>query len=363
MRKRGFTIIELLVVVSIIALLIGILLPAIGRAKDAALVTQSLSNLRNLGTAHATYASEYNGRQWTAAADDFGVFGGNCAQYLAFSCPGQMLLGWDQNGAMWGYFLGSQGACAEYGYPGNCGNWIVYWPNSWTANDVFGFFRLANCKAFNTYLNGRFYDPVYYAPKDKVILDQVEDKFDLPGEFWAGNGTDIVFSSYVTSPAAQWNAEVLRNENDGGFQSPSTLPSGWKSPTADQARYPDLKTRMLEHHWLQNAQGDINPSFAGGDTPYYFNHGYNSAPATLFYDGHCRIFGVAEAMDADSRHRNQTSNNPNIQTEYGLWSRDSDLGGNGYYMNVAYDFLVETSYHILTTDGIFGRDSVGFGTG
>ncbi|MCA9291206.1 MAG: prepilin-type N-terminal cleavage/methylation domain-containing protein, partial [Phycisphaerales bacterium] len=50
-RSSGFTIIELLVVISIIALLIGILLPAIGRARETAKVTQSESNLRNLGVA------------------------------------------------------------------------------------------------------------------------------------------------------------------------------------------------------------------------------------------------------------------------------------------------------------------------
>ncbi|MDZ4831722.1 MAG: prepilin-type N-terminal cleavage/methylation domain-containing protein, partial [Phycisphaerae bacterium] len=46
--NAGFTIVELLVVISIIALLIAILLPAIGKARDAALVTQSLGNLRNM---------------------------------------------------------------------------------------------------------------------------------------------------------------------------------------------------------------------------------------------------------------------------------------------------------------------------
>ncbi|MHC4081837.1 MAG: type II secretion system protein, partial [Planctomycetota bacterium] len=44
--SKGFTIIELLVVVSIIALLVGILLPAIGKARDTARVNSSKSNLR-----------------------------------------------------------------------------------------------------------------------------------------------------------------------------------------------------------------------------------------------------------------------------------------------------------------------------
>ena len=57
-RSRGFTLIELLVVVAIIALLIGILLPALGSARLAARNAVSFSNLRSLGQINFVYVGE-----------------------------------------------------------------------------------------------------------------------------------------------------------------------------------------------------------------------------------------------------------------------------------------------------------------
>ena len=54
----GFTIIELLVVISIIALLIGLLLPALGRARDSAKAVKCLSNMRSLGQAITLYHAD-----------------------------------------------------------------------------------------------------------------------------------------------------------------------------------------------------------------------------------------------------------------------------------------------------------------
>ena len=58
--KRGFTLVELLVVVAIIAVLIAILLPSLSKSKEMAKRTLCGTYLKSQGTAVAIYAASYS---------------------------------------------------------------------------------------------------------------------------------------------------------------------------------------------------------------------------------------------------------------------------------------------------------------
>ena len=366
-REKAFTIIELVVVISVIVVLIAILLPAVGKARDKARTSTSQSNLRQLAIAHRSYAADWEGRQLTLVRDQISAYGSNVGDYHEamgyFETvddphlhPGP-IAGWAE-GNLWAYYQDGGGvywwAIEAIGFPGGEGI------------DGFGWFRLANCKQLSQYLNGRWYDKAYFAPKDPV-WELVEHCLDQPGEFAPREGCNSPpkWTTYCLSPAALLDPVVLSyNKNtDAWFTDPWIVAGGHRVPAMSQIEFPALKTHMLEHPWLQNVRTICNPSFASAFAdacePYYFNMGWESAPATLLYDGSVRLMGVQEALDANRRYLSQTDD------QVGLWNDQTPFGGSydpgglgGYFSDYAYDWT-STSYHILTTAGARGRDTLG----
>jgi len=360
--RSGFTIIELLVVVSIIALLVGMLLPAIGKARDTARVNVSKSNLRQLGVAHQTYAAEWSGRHVTYTRDNLGQYEGDVSIYndaiygnagntTGFEIHPPIVGGWAYTTA---------GTYVAFAYWTDQGNNVMFQPvnfpgppNDSSNADGWGWFRFGvQPKPFNDYINGRYHDPIFFAPKDRGTLDEIEPCFEIPGDFVAVPAEcNPAWTTYCLSPAGLFSPQVFAlNRSEGVYWTPPwEMAAGYRTPSFGQVKYPTLKTHMLEHQWLQNTKVPCNASFFGCE-PYYFNHGFLSTPVTLFYDGSIRPMGVMEALSSDARAERQSG--------YGLWSRDTPFGEEGYFIGEAYDF-VETSYHILTVDGVRGRDTVG----
>src|SRR5436190_12111782 len=96
--RRAFTLVELLVVIGIIAILVGVLLPALSRARENANRLACMSNLRQVSTAFFMYTGDNKG--WFPCC---AVFGNGLGYGAGVDYPGYPTgwNGWPEDWVIW----------------------------------------------------------------------------------------------------------------------------------------------------------------------------------------------------------------------------------------------------------------------
>ncbi len=408
-RPRAFTLVELMVVISIIALLVGILLPAISRARDNAKIGQSKSNIRNIHTASNLYENDHKGRFFSPTPDN--MASGPDGSWTGLNAPAAVAA-WNQR-----YYTGQQSgpggkSTIELGiqscetddgghyfrnepriiFPYLYGDGLTISIQGYART---GAWRFPNTRQIAEYMEDKCYHKSYFAPKDRILQRALQQCWDDSGTtcsttFATGNANatlDIPFtlqaSSYAFSPPNMMNPYCYRlpradEQPTEAFSDPMSVPAGFRMATAAQAKYSSLKTFLMEMHWMQNlTTGECGPRWDEADYPYhaaggsnndltweydgcypnYFNASWRSAPVATFMDGHVDMITVDEAEKWDYVVADG-NNSTNDEAQYkGLWHRGvaGDLA-NGFFVECRTDWG-NWSGHTHTAGGVTeGRD-------
>ena len=413
--RTGFTLVELLVVISIIALLVGILLPAISRARDNAMVGQSKSNIRNVRVASDMYMNDHNGRGWNGCPAN--LSNGPKGEWTGISAQ-NALIAWRnrywtmQDGGLGGKMIIPPGiqpcettggrqwfvdltTCAEVDQviPYCFGEGLSVSPRGYARQ---GTYRFPNSRQMAEYMEDKCYNKVFWSPKDRVITRELQYCWDADGSTCATtlNGdlegeytVDIPFlmvpSSYSFSPPNMMNSYCYRKPKASesptdAFTDPMAIPGGFRQNTLAQCKFSSNKTYLMETHWLQNLTtgecgarwgdstygyhypaGDDNASTWSYDGcyPHYFNASWRSSPVAAMCDGSITQISVELAEKHDYVVAGQNGSTGDVASYKGLWHRGvaGDLE-NGFFIECRSDWA-QWSGHVMTTGGMCeGRD-------
>jgi prepilin-type N-terminal cleavage/methylation domain-containing protein len=250
MKRRGFTLIELLVVVAIIALLIAILLPALGKAKELTNRTACAANMTGIMKSMILYSSEHN---------DFYPYlgtGGATGSVIAAKAPMGGMAGNVGGSLMFDlFYLVGTGTVAPKQFvcksdssanasqsPATDTNWPGYTPNFWTTSNVatsysFAFQFASNVALANFWRNtmdsscaiGADLNPGIALKSTGAVRNSVTHQYDGQNVTYAdqhvdfahnptcGEGGDDIYKNGATAPTASTGLNYTTNNNQGSF--------------------------------------------------------------------------------------------------------------------------------------------------
>jgi len=335
-RRGGFTLIELLVVIAIIALLIGILLPALGNAQRTAKSVKSMSNLRSLGQIQAVYAGEFR----DSLINPFNT---------SYVGGGLISGGWGS--------VRKPTAAGIYVF-GDSGKWY---------SEMYAFHWYSLVGGWLS--EGDYASEIQFAPLDNVLIQRVNDlwfeapNFNLNTGIWDG--------SYVLSPTAWFSAERYKaDRRPNGIANNGPRSFARRNKMSDVA-YPSQKALMWERFdWTKKTRratifnpqqqiGGIPTDFGKENRPPQWNNP-DAEPAVATVDGSVSRVKISEINELTLSENEITKraftptdmwNMPyNTLQRYSMHEDGFEIGNpnSGYGQYPAYFWA--------TRDGIRGRD-------
>ncbi len=338
--SRGFTLIELLVVIAIIALLLGILIPALGKARYSAQAVKSKANLRSLGQVQFLYAGEFK----DSFINPFNVtrVGGG------IGAPG------------W----------ASARKPGLNGRYEFTGPGQWYS-EMYAFHWYSLVGGWMN--EGDYASEIQFAPADKVIISRFADLLNEDSGFNLNTG--IWDSSYVLSPTIWFSPKRYEENTRPNCVRLSGPASMAKRNKVSDTRYPANKVIVWERFdWSQNERtatipNPVNPDLPGinfgaeNHPPQWNNPAAN--PAVLTADGSVIATKIADIQSMAS------DPNPRVAREFtptDFWDIPASLLDNygmgddwfevGLFQTDGFGQGKYPAYFWATRDGIKGRDIV-----